>query len=568
MLIDGNTRATEGVVETDICVIGAGPAGISFAREFAGADVRVAVLESGHFKFDQQIQDQAVGVLDNYYWDSNAISDGRQKQFGGTSNMWVYNTVPDDERRYARCVPPEEIDFTGYANQPDQCWPMPLTDLEPFYRRAQVVWNGGKFDYHVSTWSDAETPAVPTGSVVETRISQHGPRDVFSLHYRDDLLLAPNLDVYLGCTALALQSDGAASKAERLRVARPDGRSFTVKAKIFVLACGGVENVQLLLLSDATKPGAVGNRHDNVGRYITTHPDFRMGTVVPSDREIFDLLALYDLRWVDRYMVSGFFTIAEEVKKAEQLLNMSVALIPRGDGFGTKAHQAMTSLSSAVRRRERLSGGAASLRSIVVSPKDAIAALSHRKTRHFEEWRGGWSRPEVDRSDFSSIELWASPEQTADRDNMYTLSRASDRLGRNRIKFDWEWSEADRENIERSVEIFGSQLEANGLGRFRRWLDFEGPARPMQQGLHHPMGGTRMHVDPRLGVVDENCLVHGLSNTYVAGSSAFPNGLGYANPTLTLLALTVRLADRVKAELGLAGAQPSSNPAQVYDVAG
>lgn len=568
MLIDGNTRATEGVVETDICVIGAGPAGISFAREFAGADVRVAVLESGHFKFDQQIQDQAFGELDNYYWDSNAISDGRQKQFGGTSNMWVYNTVPDDERRYARCVPPEEIDFTGYANQPDQCWPMPLTDLEPFYRRAQVVWNGGKFDYDVSTWSDAETPAVPTGSVVETRISQHGPRDVFSLHYRDDLLLAPNLDVYLGCTALALQSDGAASAAARLRVARPDGRSFTVKAKIFVLACGGVENVQLLLLSDATKPGAVGNRHDNVGRYVTTHPDFRMGTVVPSDREIFDLLALYDLRWVDRYMVSGFFTIAEEVKKAEQLLNMSVALIPRGDGFGTKAHQAMTSLSSAVRRRERLSGGAASLRSIVGSPKDAIAALSHRKTRHFEEWRGGWSRPEVDRSDFSSIELWASPEQTADRDNMYTLSRASDRLGRNRIKFDWEWSEADRENIERSVEIFGSQLEANGLGRFRRWLDFEGPARPMQQGLHHPMGGTRMHVDPRLGVVDENCLVHGLSNTYVAGSSAFPNGLGYANPTLTLLALTVRLADRVKAELGLAGAQPSSNPAQVYDVAG
>jgi choline dehydrogenase-like flavoprotein len=554
MLIDGNTRATGRVVETDICVIGAGPAGITFAREFAGTAASVVVLESGHFKYDQNVQDLAAGELDNYYWDSNAISDGRQKQFGGTTNMWVYNTVPDDGRRYARCVPPEEIDFAACADQPDQCWPMPLRELDPFFQRAQIVWNGGKFNYDVSTWSGTDAQAVPSGNVVETRISQHGPCDVFGLHYRDDLLLAPNIDVYLGCTALALESDGATGLAKSLRVARPDGQPFSVAAKIYILAGGGVENVQMLLLSDATRPGAVGNRHDNVGRYVTTHPDFRMGTVSPDNRALFDELALYDLRWKDRYMVAGFFTIAEEVKKSEQLLNMSVALVPRGDGFGTSAHRAMTSLSSAIRRRERATGGAGDLRTILRSPKDAAAALSHRKTRHWEEWRGGWSRPEVDRNEFTSIELWASPEQTPERENKYTLADTSDRLGRNRIKFDWQWSKSDRENIERSVEIFGSQLEANGFGSFRRWLDFEGPARPMQLGLHHPMGGTRMHVDPRLGVVDENCLVHGSANTYVAGSSVFPTGLGYANPTLTLLALTVRLADRVKAEMGVSGA--------------
>jgi choline dehydrogenase-like flavoprotein len=157
------------------------------------------------------------------------------------------------------------------------------------------------------------------------------------LRYRDDLLLADNIDIYLTCTAVQLESNGAAGQVRKLRVAWGDGRKFSVAAKNYILACGGVENVQLLLSSDVTQPGAEGNRHDNIGRYVTDHPEFRMGCIFPSHPDVYEKIALYDIRWAGRHMVSGFLTISTEVKRAEKLLNMSVALAPRGPGFGTEA---------------------------------------------------------------------------------------------------------------------------------------------------------------------------------------------------------------------------------------
>jgi choline dehydrogenase-like flavoprotein len=551
MLID-ETSATNGIIKTDICVIGAGPAGITFAREFIGLPIQLTLLESGRFGYDKQIQKLGEGKLTSYYFDRGAIVQGRRRQFGGTTNIWVYTNDPGDARRYARCLPPEAIDLAPCPDQPSLCWPLSLDDLHPFFRRAQFVWNGGVFDYDVSTWANAlARPIDASGGLLATRICQHGPADIFSLRYRDDLLSAANIDVYLTCTGLTLESGGTTGRARSLRVARGDGTTFSVAAKVYVLAGGGVENVQLLLLSEMTQRGAVGNRHDNVGRYVTSHPEFRMGSIIPNRREVFDDIALYDMRSVGRFMVSGFLTIAHEVKRSEKLLNMSVALVPRGAGFGTKAHRGMASLFAAIRHGEIPTHLSANIRSIVSSPQDAAATLLRRGTGHYREYRGGWSRHDASRQKFKAIELWAAPEQTAERNNKFTLTDERDWLGRKRVNLDWQWSQSDRDNVERSVGIFSSQIEAAGLGSFKRWIEFQGPRRPRQSGLHHPMGGTRMHVDPRLGVVDENCLVHGLANVYVAGSSVFPTGLGYANPTLTLLALTLRLADQIKADLGV-----------------
>ena len=145
------------------------------------------------------------------------------------------------------------------------------------FKEAQTVWNGGRFDYEVDTWAGGLRPIETANGLLKTRICQHGPNDVFILRYRDDLLSADNLDVYLRCTAVALESNGAAGQVHNLGVARGDGRTFSVVARTYILACGGVENVQLLLSSDVTQPGEEGNRHDNIGRYVTDHPEFRMG---------------------------------------------------------------------------------------------------------------------------------------------------------------------------------------------------------------------------------------------------------------------------------------------------
>ena len=125
-----------------------------------------------------------------------------------------------------------------------------------------------------------------------------------------------------------------------------------------------------------------------------------------------------------------------------------------------------------------------------------------------------------------------------------------DHLGRRRVKLSLRWSQADRDNLLRSTRFFGAEIEGSGIGKFQPWLEFTGETRPLNTGLHHPMGGIRMHADPHLGAVDANGKVHGLPNLYVAGSAVFTTGLGYANPTLTLLALSARLAGHVAETFG------------------
>jgi choline dehydrogenase-like flavoprotein len=100
------------------------------------------------------------------------------------------------------------------------------------------------------------------------------------------------------------------------------------------------------------------------------------------------------------------------------------------------------------------------------------------------------------------------------------------------------------------MQVLAAEIEGSGIGRFHRWVDFTGPTRPVTHGLHHPMGGTRMHDDPKVGVVDRDCKVHGVPNLYLAGSSVFTTGLGYANPTLTIAALSTRLAEHLQMVVG------------------
>ena len=550
MLIDSRTVATDAVIETDICIVGAGPAGITLAREFIGSSLRVILLESGKFENDKRIQELNEGKVSSQYFGADALAVGRRRQFGGTPNRWAYTTEPGDGRLYARCVSPEALDFESHVDDPALCWPFSFDQLRPFFERGQTVWNSGRFDYEVDTWAGGLRPIETATGILKTRICQHGPNDVFTLRYRDDLLSADNIDVYLTCTAVALESNGAAGRVRKLLVARGDGRMFSVAAKTYILSCGGVENVQLLLSSDVTQPEAEGNRHDIIGRYVTDHPEFRMGSIFPSHPDVYEEMALYDIRWVGGHMVSGFLTISEEVKRSEKLLNMSVAMAARGPGFGTEAHRAFAGLAHAIQHGEAPSRLSADIGSILRSPRDVVAALLRRKAGHYAEHRGGWSRPEANRKQFGAIEFWSAFEQTPHRNNRLSLINDRDWLGRKKLRFDHCWSEVDRENVQQSIKIFAAEIEALGLGPVQPWIDFEGSSRPRFKGFHHPMGGTRMHVDPRFGVVDQNCLVHGLSNVYVAGSSVFPTGVGYANPTLTLLALAVRLADHLKGSLG------------------
>jgi choline dehydrogenase-like flavoprotein len=176
----------------------------------------------------------------------------------------------------------------------------------------------------------------------------------------------------------------------------------------------------------------------------------------------------------------------------------------------------------------------------------AALAATGRQASAYGLGHGGWSQLKRPAERFVRLELWHSIEQTPRADNRVTLGRRLDALGCPELEVHWQWHQEDIDQTLRAQALFARGLARAGLGRVERVLHSDGsPHLEQPAGSHHLMGTTRMHADPRQGVVDAQCRVHGIDNLYVAGSSTFPSG-GYANPTLTLVALALRLADHLK----------------------
>lgn len=541
-------------IRTDVCVIGAGPAGLSFARECADASFDVLLLEGGGY----EAPDTRPGTshLESPYYTADAIEGGRRQQFGGTAAAWGHRARPGTGRLYARTLPGETVDFEPVPARAASGWPLDLAELRRFQEEAHLAWTGQPIDNSVERWSTAGTPPLPLGDRgVVTKVAQYGPADVFTLRHRDDIARADNITVLVGSTVTTLESGADGSRVERAVVTHADGSRDVVSAEVFVLAGGGVENARLLLQSDVTAPGAVGNRYDNVGRHIVDHPEYELGRILPRDRGVIADLGLYDIHLADGdQLASGLLTLEEDVKREQGLLNMAAVFTPRPAGYGSGAERAARSLG-ALFQGTLVPHPLDHVRGLLSSPADTAALIRTRlanrraapleHSRAFDWYSGGWSQPTVDPDRFDVIGVHVATEQTPSRDNRLRLAPGTDRQGRRNVHLELSWSAEDQENTLRSTALLAAAIEGAGIGRFERWVDFSGPTRPVNGGLHHPMGGTRMSSDPREGVVDQDCRVHGLANVYVAGSSVFPNGLGYANPTLTVVALSTRLAGHV-----------------------
>ncbi len=144
--------------------------------------------------------------------------------------------------------------------------------------------------------------------------------------------------------------------------------------------------------------------------------------------------------------------------------------------------------------------------------------------------------------------LFVRAEQAPNPNSRVQLGTDRDALGSRKIVLDWRVGELDRRTVRVALEAIGHAVGAAGLGRLYSRPVAEPEFWPTVFGGHHHLGTTRMHRDPRSGVVDRDCRVHGLANLYVAGSSVFPTG-GFANPTLTIVAMTLRLADHLRSRL-------------------
>ena len=556
MIVDARMLPEDEPVEADVCIIGAGPAGIALAREYIGSDMRVCLLESGGLESDEATQSLRKGESVGLPYDR--LDDARFRAFGGGSHTWTIDLGNGEIGVRLHALEP--IDFEELDWVPHSGWPFDRAHLDPFYERAHAFFGTGPAIYDEEHWFPREAHGEPLlrSERVKSTVFQFTRSRAFFEEHRDAIHQAENVTAYLFTNVTELETNDAGTAIERVQVAclpgidhvvMPSGtgfsrmrvadmpeRRFSVTAKVFVMAAGATENARLLLLSTARHPHGLGNEHDVVGRYFMEHPHMWSGRFIPTGPAFAAVADRYRITYVDGVPVMAKLALTEQVRREERLLGYCVSVhrleeAPLPDG----AHSLLR-LVRGVRERTPPRHIGRHVGRMIRDVGGIATTVYQRRLQ-----RG--KRPK--RGDSYRLDFMA--EQVPNPESRVTLSDERDALGQPRVKLDWRLTRDDMHSIVRAQEIIDEELRRTGVGRLNIVLDREVPPVGLKGGWHH-MGTTRMHTDQKQGVVDENARVHGLANLFVTGSSVFPTG-GYANPLLTVCALAIRLADHVKSEL-------------------
>jgi len=497
------TSVSEGsVLESDVCIVGGGAAGISIARELAGGSGTVCLLESGGTYAERETQALYTGRRPTGFFKKfpQYLETSRMRWLGGSTNHWE-----------GHCRPFDPIDFEVRSWIPNSGWPFDRAHLEPYYRRAAELLEIQPFDFSLDEL-DRKPLEMDSSLGLRTTIYQLSPPTLFGKRYYPDLERLSNLDVLLHANAVDLRAQESGQRVESIEVATLEGRRFSVRARVVVLAAGGLENARLLLSSDVVHKEGLGNQHDLVGRYFVDHVySDGIGKVFFLDStKPLDLYRGEDPGSIIRSRYYGVFSLSPEVQRTYSLPNHQFRL-----------------------HRQRPKNTSDAFIKALVAATGAIARAAGRPAP-----TGGGPY-------HHRIEIGG--EQSADRENRARLVREVDALGMRRLKLHYDLTSFDKESMRRSMEVLARQLGKSLGARVNVGLDLDYHWKSSSQGDHH-IGTTRMHTDPKQGVVDADCRVHGLSNLYIAGSSVYPTS-GRANPTYTLVALALRLSDHLRAEI-------------------
>ncbi len=519
MPIDGRTIAQGEILKTDVCIVGAGAAGITLAQAWDGAPFSVLLLDSGGFGEDSSIQSLSDGTTEASSFDCESpypFLESRVRCFGGTTTRWS-----------GACIPLDADDFLSKSWLPHSGWPFERSHLMPYYQRACEVLGIPEFP-----------PAMPKESPfhqspLETKVVCFSHPLDLGQKYKRQILRSPNITLITYANVSQIILDDGSSYVTRLEIKGFGDRSFTIEPRTVILATGGIENARLLLASNAQHPQGIGNHNDQVGRYFMEHI-YQVVGILPLHQRRQDAIFFTDVSSVGHTQALRTLGLTDTWRHQHRLLNLHLRFYRYTLLEDTEA--------------------------VIFAKQLQVAALDRQKRfgemiRGGKLWRDGWTVlprylgwhfwNKLDRkARFDHVRLSGWIEQEPDPENRITLSRTRDKLGQPLAHLKLHFSDLMQDSVMRSLEHMSKILYTRGFGQLEynpERLNHLAPYNKM--GLHH-MGTTRMHPNPHYGVVDANSKVHNVDNLFIAGSSIFPTG-GAANPTLTIVALALRLGDHI-----------------------
>lgn len=521
-------------IETDVCLVGSGPAGWTIAEELRDSGLQVLILESGGL--DPELDAEALNQIESV---GLPLFNGRNRVMGGTSHTW-----------FGRCVSFDDIDYESRPWVPLSGWPFGRETMAPYYDRASL---------HLGVCPDAPSPPGPVAAGIER--PDVDPTLLRTIRYRfshdaanpkEFMRFGPrflsgrngNLRILVHATVTHLNTDPLGSHIESVEVADAEGKRSTIRARAVVLCAGGVENARILLCSNRIVPCGIGNEHDVVGRYLMDHPRDVSMVVRFDTRDAAKVHAMFGPYSQNsaqgRQIFQHGMGLSPERQRREGLLNCSAWL--------DEARAADDPIDAA----KRLAIGPRKMRDVAIAASQPGLLLTALQAR----LQGG--RPVTHKLD--RIGLLATCEQRPDPESRIWLSERRDRFGLPISKINWRVSAQEKATQAALAQTIAREFRRLGLpaAQLAEWVRDDRYEDTVFVDNCHPTSTTRIASDPRQGVVDANCQVHGVEQLFVAGSSVFPTN-SHANPTLTIVALAVRLADHLRE----VSARPVRTQAQV-----
>jgi choline dehydrogenase-like flavoprotein len=458
-------------------------------------------------------------------------------------------------------MPFDPIDFTARDYVTHSGWPIDREALLPFYAKANALCEAGAFAYTIAEAFDHPMRPMIEGFdgayfTTDTLERFSCPTD-FGNRYGHKLEQARNVRVLLHANVTDLHLNSAGTAIDALTARSLDGRRCTVRAAKFVLATGGLEVARLLLASRGRSPTGIGNHHDVVGRYYMCHIAGTIGSI-KIDKPLRDVWHGYDIAAEGTYCRRRF-ALREAVQRKMGIGNFIARLHhPRiTDPAHGNAILSLLFLAKSFIPYEysmRLHGSERTslrtwwqhVRNVCAGPFDAVAFAWHMLRDRKLADRKFPSILIKPKANLYSLDFHA--EQQPNPLSRVMLDSSSDALGMPRLKIDWRYTAADVDTVTRAIALLAKDLERRGAGTFDydpQTLETE-MTRYGAYGGHH-IGTARMGTDPRSSVVDVDCRVHGIANLFIASAATFPTS-SQANPTLTVVALALRLSAHLKTQ--------------------
>lgn len=518
--------------KTQVCVIGAGVAGQTVARRLAAAGRDVLLAESGGRDFHGPTQALAAGPNVGFeYYD---LEHSRLRLYGGTTAIWG-----------GRSVALDPIDFRKRDWVAHSGWPISYQTLDPYVDEAFAAVELPRPRGYASI--GAEAPGFDPQNV-EALLWAFDEKGERFTDIRD--ITHPRIELVLNANLTELRTGGGDAVSSAL-FRSLNGGTMEVEADAFVLAAGGIETARLMLACAPDRPEGIGNSRDLVGRYFMEHPHARGGEIIPLQEDADGYAKLMSLaprsirHQGKRY--SPAFRPSEAAQERLGILNSAMSFgVRRHEGRAQELHARLIGgLKHGLPAKKRFRRLYHTGKKIVGKALEGVRV--GRMSRLLARSRADYGLYAVIRA-----------EQAPNPDSRVILTDERDALGVRRAALDWRFLEIDRRSVAGLMQVFDAEMRRMGLGRAEPapWLADENCDWMVDRlisshaiGGYHHMGGVRMGASPAEGVCDADCRVFDCPNLYVAGSSLFPTG-GWANPTISIMALAMRLGDHLAAKTG------------------